>query len=53
MLFRSGGNYVFVNSGNINLSAYKASNVRIAFKYSGSSSDGSTWELDDVLIKEP
>jgi hypothetical protein len=49
----SGGNYVFVNSGNINLSAYKASNVRIAFKYSGSSSDGSTWELDDVLIKEP
>ncbi|MDO8999469.1 MAG: DUF5689 domain-containing protein [Bacteroidota bacterium] len=48
----SSGNYVFVSSGNISLSAYKVNNVRIAFKYSGTSTDGSTWEIDDVLVKE-
>lgn len=36
----------------INISAYKSSNVRIAFKYSGTTTQGATWEIDDVLIKE-
>ena len=49
----SSGNYVFVNSGAVNLSAYKSAQVRIGFKYTGSATDGSTWELDDIIIKEP
>ncbi len=48
----SPGNFTFVNSGNINLSAYKSSNVRIAFKYTGTNSNGSTWELDDIKVSE-
>ena len=48
----SAGNFVFISSGNISLSNYKNSNTRIAFKYLGSANDGSTWELDDVLVKE-
>lgn len=48
----SPGNYVFVNSGAVSLNAFKTSGVRIAFKYSGSATDGSTWEVDNVLIKE-
>jgi hypothetical protein len=48
----SAGNFVFISSGNISLSNYKYSNTRIAFKYLGSANDGSTWELDDVLVKE-
>lgn len=49
----SSGNFVFVNSGAVNLSAYKSAQVRIGFKYTGSATDGSTWELDDIIIKEP
>lgn len=48
----SSGSWVFTNSGNIDLSAYLTTNVRIGFKYTGSNSDGKTWELDDVLIDE-
>jgi len=48
----STGNWAFVNSGDVNLSAYKNTNVRIAFKYTGSNTSGSTWELDDVVVKE-
>ncbi|HQQ93946.1 MAG TPA: DUF5689 domain-containing protein [Bacteroidia bacterium] len=49
---RSAGNWVFVQSGAIDLGAYKQAGVRIAFKYKGSGSDGSTWEIDDVSLKE-
>ena len=48
----SSGNYVFVSSGNIPLASYKSANTRIGFKYAGSSTDGSTWEIDDVIVKE-
>ncbi len=48
----SAGNFVFINSGNISLNNYKNSNTRIAFKYVGSAIDGSTWEIDDILVKE-
>jgi len=40
----------FFPSGNISLLPYSASNVRIAFKYTGTNIDGSTWEIDDVKI---
>jgi hypothetical protein len=40
----------FTQSGPVSLSAYKQPNVRIAYKYEGSASDGSTWEIDDVKI---
>ncbi len=45
----SPGGYAFVNSGNISLSAYKTSNVHLAFKYSASGS-ATTWELDNIAI---
>jgi len=48
----SSGNFTWANSGPISLSGYKTNNVHIAFKYTGSSSDGSTWEVDDITIKE-
>jgi hypothetical protein len=48
----SAGNYVFVNSGAVSMNAFKTTGVYIAFKYTGSASDGSTWEIDNVLVKE-
>ena len=46
------GSFAWTNSGDIDLSAYKQANVHIAFKYVGTSADGSTWELDNIEIKE-
>ncbi len=47
----SAGNFAWANSGSIDLSAYNTqSSVYIAFKYTGSASDGSTWEIDDIKI---
>lgn len=46
----SPGGFAFVSSGNISLSAYKTNNVTIAFKYTGTGSSGSTWELDNIAI---
>lgn len=48
----SSGNWIFVDSGSLDLSAFKHQNIRIAFKYTGSDSAGSTWEIDDILVKE-
>ena len=48
----SGGNWAFVNSGNVNLSAYKTGTTKIGFKYTGTNNSGSTWEIDEVLVKE-
>lgn len=42
---------VFVNSGNIDLSAYESDNVRIAFKYTGSKAGvTTTLQLDNIKI---
>lgn len=42
---------VFVNSGNIDLSAYESDNIRIAFKYTGSKSGvTTTLQLDNIRI---
>ncbi|MBN4072956.1 choice-of-anchor J domain-containing protein [Crocinitomix catalasitica] len=46
----SGGFFVWVNSGNVDLTPYIGSNVHIAFQYIGSSSDGSTWEVENIEI---
>ncbi|MCC7331701.1 MAG: choice-of-anchor J domain-containing protein [Flavobacteriales bacterium] len=46
----SSGSWTWTSSGNIDLSSYKQSNVRIAFKYTGYSSSWNTWELDDIII---
>lgn len=40
----------FVPSGAVTLSGYKQAGVRVAFKYVGGSSNGSTWEIDDIKI---
>ena len=47
----SAGSFTWVNSGDIDLSPYQGSNVHIGFRYQGSSGDGSTWELDNIVIK--
>ena len=46
------GDWTFVPSGTIDLSAYISSNTYIAFKYIGSNVDGATWEIDNIIIQE-
>lgn len=48
----SPGNFTWVDSDDILLSAYKTANVHIAFKYTGTNSDGANWEVDEINIKE-
>ena len=47
---KSSGGFTFVNSGDIDLSSYLSSQVYIAFVYTGSNTDGATWEVDDILV---
>ncbi len=49
---KSSGGFTFVNSGNVDLSSYLSGQVYIAFEYTGSNSDGATWEIDDILVDE-
>lgn len=46
----SPGTWTWTPSGALDLSSFNSNNVRIAFKYTGSASDGKTWELDDIRI---
>ena len=47
----SGGSFDFVNSGDIDLSAFDtAINVHIAFKYTGTDDSGRTWLIDNIII---
>lgn len=49
----STGSWNWVNSGVLSLSSFVGqSNVRVAFKYIGTSSNGKTWEIDDIKIEE-
>jgi len=48
----STGFFAWVNSGPLNLSSFTQNGVYVAFKYVGSASDGSTWEIDDIKIEE-
>lgn len=47
------GNYVYVNSGNIDISSFTGAgneHVYIAFKYTSTNSAASTWEIDNVKV---
>jgi len=49
------GSWAFVNSGDVDLTTAVSggpSTVYLAFQYTGGVSDGSTYEIDDVLIQE-
>lgn len=46
----SSGSFAWTSSGILSLSAYKSGNTRVAFKYTGTSTSGSTWEVDDIAI---
>lgn len=45
----SSGFFTWVNSTNMPLGTL-SSTVHVAFKYTGSSSDGRTWELDNIVV---
>ncbi len=46
----SSGNFAWANSGSISLSAYMTANTHFAFKYSGTATSGSTWEVDNIAV---
>jgi hypothetical protein len=46
----SPGNFTWTGSGNISLSSYMSPNTRFAFKYIGTGTTGSTWEIDNVTV---
>lgn len=48
--FPSQGSDVWTLSGNINLAAFKNTNVYIAFVYTSSTQDGSRWTVDDISL---
>lgn len=52
MALNSGTWFEWVSSGNVDLSSYKVNGVYIAFKYTGTANDGSTWEIEDILVNE-
>jgi hypothetical protein len=46
------GNYAWTPSGNVSLSSFKSATTRIAFKYTSTTSGATTYEVDDVIIRE-
>jgi hypothetical protein len=48
----STGNYNWTSSGNISLQAYKNMSPRIAFKYKSTALAATTYELDEIAVKE-
>jgi hypothetical protein len=48
----SSGNFAWVNSGDISLANFKSDNFHVAFKYTGTNVDGSSWEVDNVSVSE-
>jgi len=48
----SAGEWAWLESGEVDLSAYQNESVHVAFRYQGSDSDGKTWEVDDIKIVE-
>jgi hypothetical protein len=44
--------FTYFPSGDISLSAYKGKKIRVAYKYTGTATSGSIWDVDNVLIKE-
>ena len=48
-----GNNWTFVNSGEADLSAFKGEKIHIAFKYVSTTATAPTWEIKNLLVKEP
>ena len=48
----SSGGWSWENSGNLDISSFNQDGVYIGFKYSGTSSNWTTWEVDDIIITE-
>lgn len=49
----STGSWVWVSSGNLSLSSFNGqSNVHVAIEYTGTASDGKTWEIDNIVVSE-
>jgi len=51
----STGNYAYANSGYLDITSFTGAgnnNVYVAFKYTSSTSAGSTWEIDNVKISK-
>ena len=44
--------YVWTNSGVISLNAFKSAGTRIAFKYKSTTAGATTYEVDDINIRE-
>ncbi len=49
----STGSYNDVSSGDLDISAYTGGTAYVAFKYTGTNTDGKTWQIDDINIFEP
>jgi hypothetical protein len=49
--FPTEGSNVWTLSEHINLSAFKGTNVHLAFVYTSSSEDGARWTLDDISLE--
>lgn len=47
----SGSDYTFVNSGDLDLSAYDGQKIYIGFKYLSSTTNAATWEISDFAVK--
>lgn len=47
-----GSNWNMVNSGAIDLSAYKGKKVNVAFKYTSTTEAAPTWEVNNVVVNE-
>lgn len=52
VLSPSSGNYLWTPSGSVLLSGFKTNTTRIAFKYRSTTVGATTYELDDILVKE-
>jgi len=48
--YMTGNDYVFVNSGSIDLTSYVGKNVQIGFKYVSTTAAAGTWEVTDVVV---
>lgn len=46
----STGSYTDVSSGELDISDFAGETVHIAFKYTGTDSDGKTWQIDDLNV---
>ncbi len=46
------GSWTFVNSGNVDLTSFAGSTIYIAWQYEETTTIGSTWEVDNVIVNE-